>query len=151
MFLLFKVYCCTAVHIAIVEILTAHSPDECVVLGSASRMDTPFRRDDSLIVVHPDVAAFLRLTHEMAYSLVLRKLEIEINLHATLVRVSRHCVPGAARLELCHTHLKLACRNHFLHEHSVDDTVIAFLKGSKLHLDCLFTSGQVVRISSVSR
>ena len=100
------------VHVAVVEVLTAHGPDERVVLRGAGGVDAPLRGDHGLTVSHPDVAGLLRLTHKVADGLVVRNLEVEIDLHPAVVGVRRHRVPCAARLELGHTHLQLAGRHH---------------------------------------
>ena len=81
--------------------------------------------------MHPDMTGFLRLAHEMADRLIVRDLEIEIDFHTTFVSVCRHSIPGAAWLKLCHTHLKLACRDDLLYKHPVDDTVVALFESTE--------------------
>ena len=87
----------------------------------------------------------------MADCLILRNFKVEINLHTSLVSVSRHGVPGAARLKFRHTHLELASWNNLLHEHPVDDAMVALFESSELHLDSLCTSCKVVRMSAMCR
>ena len=114
-------------------------------------MDAPFRRNHCLFVLHPYVASLVSLAHEMADSLILRKFEVEIYFHTTFMGMSRHCIPGAARLEFGHSHLELACRHDFLHKHPVDDAVIAFFEGTEFHLDRFVTGSEMVRICGMSR
>ena len=87
----------------------------------------------------------------MADCLVLWDFEIEIYLHTTLVGVSRHSIPGTSWHKLSHTHLKLAGRNDLLNKHSVDYAVVALLKSTEVHLNCILAGCQVVRIGCVSR
>ena len=87
----------------------------------------------------------------MTDCLVLWNLKIEIYLHAAVVGVGRHGVPCAPGPELCHTHLELACRNHFLDQHSVDDTVVAFLQRPEFHVHGLCPCCQMVRICRMCR
>src|SRR5690606_30339257 len=112
------------VHVAVIEVLARHPPDEGVVARAGAGVDGPRRRDHGLLVVHPDVARLLRRAHEVAHSLAVRHIEVQVHLHAPIVRVRRHRVPDASRLQLRHPHLQLARLQHVLHEQLSDGTVI---------------------------
>ena len=147
----FQIRCGAAVHVVIVEVLSRHCPDERIVLCCAGGMYAPFGGDDRLAVLHPDMACLVRLSHEVADGLVIRNLEVEIDLHAAVVRMCRHGVPCAPRLELGHAHLKLASRDDLLDEHPVDYAVVALLEGSEFHPDGILPCGEMVWICGVCR
>ena len=88
--------------------------------------------------MHPDMARLLRLAHEMADGCTFGHLEIEIDLHAAVVGVRRHGVPGAARSEFGHTHLQLAAGHHLLDQQAVDCTFVALFEASQMHHHGIF-------------
>ena len=118
----------TPVHVVVVVVLAAHAPDEGVVAGRTGAVDAPLRADDGLLVVHPDVTGLLGLAHEVADGRVFGDFEVEIDLHAAVVRVGGHRVPGAAGREFGHAHLKLAVGDHLLDQQAVDRALIALLR-----------------------
>ena len=65
-------------------------------------------------------------------------LEIEIDLHAAVVGVRRHGVPGAARSEFGHPHLQLAAGHHLLDQQAVDRTFVALFEASQMHHHGIF-------------
>ena len=69
----------------------------------------------------------------MAHCRVFGKFEVEVNLHATVVGVGRHGVPGAAGLKLGHSHLKLAAGHDLLDEQTVDGALVGFFEGAEMH------------------
>ena len=48
------------VHVAVVEVLAGHTPDEHVVRGAGGGMDAPLGRGDRLFVVEPHETLLLR-------------------------------------------------------------------------------------------
>ena len=128
----------TPVHVVLVVVLAAHAPDEGVVAGRTGAVDAPLRADDGLLVVHPDVAGLLGLAHEVADGRVFGDFEVEIDLHAAVVRVGGHRVPGAAGREFGHAHLKLAAGDHLLDQQAVDRALIALLQAAQVHHDGVF-------------
>src|SRR5690606_27774474 len=87
------------VHVGVVEVLTAHRPDEGVVGRARTHVDRPRRRDHRFVVGHHDVALRVGLAHEVVDAVVLAQVEVEIDLAAAVVQVRRHGVPDAAGLE----------------------------------------------------
>ena len=67
-------------------------------------MNRPGRGDDGLLVVHQQVAGLGRLAHHVEDDVVILEIEVEIDLHAALVRVAGHGIPVAARLQHRHAH-----------------------------------------------
>src|SRR5690606_23971976 len=76
---LLKVCNRTSVHIAIVHVFTGHAPDEGIITGTGTRVYRPWGRNHRLFVLHPDMACFLGLAHEMAHRLPVGHLKVKIN------------------------------------------------------------------------
>ena len=88
------------------------------------------------------MARFLRLPHKVEHDVVLRNIEIEIDLHAAFVRMGRHRVPDAARFEARHTHGKLARFQYIGMDELVDDAVIGSFRAAARHLAGLLNGQQ---------
>ena len=46
------------------------SPNKGVITGSRTGMDGPRRRNDGLVIIHPNVSCFLRFSHKVTNGLV---------------------------------------------------------------------------------
>ena len=109
------------VFVVIIEVLACHTPDEGIIIGTGSSVDTPFGRHDGLLVMQPYIAALLWLSHHVRDSLVGRKIEVIVCFNTATMCVRGHRVPYGTRIELCQTELQLA--RTFL-EYVVDDELI---------------------------
>ncbi len=69
----------------------------------------------------------------MHHKRIFRHLKIQIDLHAPVVCMARHCIPHAARLERRHAHHELAALDLTGKDILVDHSVIGFLQTAKLH------------------
>ena len=104
------------VFVAVFQVLAGHSPNKAVVAGSGSGVDAPFRRSDGLLVVQPYEAFLFGLAHQVADSVTVGYVEIEVSFHPACVCVGRHCVPYGTRSQFGESHLQLvrAAAFHFL-------------------------------------
>ena len=96
------------VHIVEGLVLAAHGPDEGVIAGARAGMDGPGRGDDRLLVLHHDMAGLLAFAHHVEDDLVFGHFEVEVDLHAALMRVRGHGVPDRTGLQHGHAHRELA-------------------------------------------
>ena len=96
------------------------------------------------------MARLLDLAHEVAYSLVVGHLEVEVRFHTTAVNVCRHRVPHATRSKFGHTHLQLAGRQHLINEHLVDVAFVAHLEATHVRYHGIRLGDLLVRIGAVS-
>ena len=121
------------IHVTVVQILAGHSPDEHIVRGAGSCVNTPFRTHYGLLVGKPYYSLLLGLTHKMTYHIAFRHIEVEIGFDAAGVRMCGHRVPHASGLQFGEAHLQLAGAffQHVGHDELVDDAVVAVL-----HLAC---------------
>ena len=89
--------------------------------------------EESIEVLHPYDAFFLRFAHEVADGVAFRHVEVEICFHTATVSMCRHGVPYTTRFQFCQSHLQLA-RTFFkyvVNNQLVDNAVVAFF-----HLSC---------------
>ena len=116
--------------IVVVEVLASHAPDEGVVIGASCCVDAPFRRHDGLLVVEPNNAALLRLTHDVSDGLIFWKVEIVVGFNTAAVCVRRHRIPGSTGIELCQSELKLARAffENVVYDEFVDGAVVALFQ-----------------------
>ena len=122
------------VHIGEFLVLTAHSPDEGIVLCTNAGVDGPRGRNNSLLVVHNDVAGLLCLTHHMEYGIAGAHIKIEVNLHTSVVSMAGHGVPVRANLKLGKSHCKLAGLHNLGVYVLIDNSLVAILYRSAGHL-----------------
>ncbi|MNV75295.1 hypothetical protein D3C71_1685730 [compost metagenome] len=71
------------------------------------------------------MASLVRLAHHVEYSRILFHVEVEVDLHTTLMSVARHGVPQTAFLQLGHAHYQLAGRQYIRHQVFVDGATVA--------------------------
>ena len=112
-------------------------------------MDGPLGRKHRLVAAHPDVTRLVHLSHEVADSLVVGHLEVEVRLHTAAVHMCRHGVPHAARGELGHTHLQLAGRQHLIDEHLVNVALVAHLQTAHVRYNGISLGDQFVGIRAM--
>ena len=112
------------VHVVKLHVLAAHCPDERVVGGTHTAVDAPGGADDSIFVVHHDVAGLGRLTAHVEHDLSLGQLKVGVDLHPALVGVAGHRVPVGTRLQLGHTHAQLAGLQHIRVDELIDGALI---------------------------
>ena len=122
------------VHIGEFLVLSAHSPDERIILRSDTGVDRPRGRNNSLLVMHNDMSCFLGLAHHMKYRVVSAHIEIEVNLHTSVMGVARHGVPVRANLKLGKTHSKLAGLHNLGMYVLIDNSLITVLNRAAGHL-----------------
>ena len=121
------------VHIIKDLVFTDHAPDKGVSLGAASGVDRPARGDDCLLVAHYNVACLCRLTHVVHDKGIFWHIEIQIDLHASVVCMARHCVPYASRLKFCHAHFQLAALYLTRKDIFADRSVVCCLQGTEFY------------------
>ena len=119
------------VHVLENLVLAHHAPDEGVGLRADAGVDRPARADHRLLVAHDKVARLCRLAHHVEDGGVLVHVEVEIHLHAPVVRVAGHGVPQAAGLQLGHAHQQLAGGQHIGHQKLVDRAAVGVIEAKR--------------------
>ena len=114
-------------------------------------MDAPGRADDSVIVVHHNMAGFGRLAAHVEYGLAFGNLEVGVDLHAALVGVAGHGVPVAARLQSGHAHGKLAGFQHAGVDKLVDGALVAGFQGAQRALGSVSQGDQLGFVTAMGR
>src|SRR5690606_38951607 len=112
------------VHVGVIEILTAHGPDEGVVAGTAAHVNGPWRRNDGFRIAHDDVAHRVRLAHEVEHPVVFTQVEIEVCFRAAVVKMRGHRVPDAARLQHRKPQQELGRAAGLRHDVLVDHAIV---------------------------
>ncbi|AEW75082.1 hypothetical protein EcWSU1_03654 [Enterobacter ludwigii] len=113
------------VHVIKDLVFTDHTPDEGVRFRAYARMNRPARRNNRLLVMHHDMARFLRLPHHVEHAGVLVHVEVEIHFHTALVGMARHGVPQVARSKLGQPHAELAGFQHIRNKVFIDGATVA--------------------------
>ena len=67
------------------------------------------------------------------------------------MHVCGHRVPYASHSKLCHPHLQLAGRQHFIHNHFIDSTMVRGLQRAEFHHDGIRFRHFLIRIIPVCR
>ena len=100
-------------------------------------MDAPGRADNSIIVVHHNMAGFGRLAAHVEYGLAFGNLEVGVDLHAALMGVAGHGVPVGAGLQLGNAHAQLAGLEHVGVDEMIDGALIAGLDAAQRTVICI--------------
>ena len=87
------------VHVVKLHVLAAHRPDERIIRGADTAVDAPGGADDSVLVVHHDVAGLRGLAAHVEHHLPLGQFKVGVDLHPALMRVAGHGVPVGAGLQ----------------------------------------------------
>ena len=83
-------------------------PDEGVSLCPDTRMHRPAWVNDRLLISNHQVTRLRRLTHDVPHDSVLTHVEVEVDLHTSVMGMAGHGVPEVSWLELCEAHEQLA-------------------------------------------
>ena len=94
-------------------------------------MDTPAGADDCLLVLHHQMLGFRGRAHKMEYHVILRNIDIGVNLHAALVGMYGHGIPYAARLQNRQAHGKLAGFQHIRVDKLIDHSLVGGLQAAE--------------------
>src|SRR6185369_10044553 len=105
--LLFELTDVQDVHVGVIEILTAHGPDESVVGRAAAHVYRPGWRDDSVVIGDDNVPHRVGLAHKVHDALAFLEVKVKVDLRAAVMQVGRAGVPNAAMLEYGQTQQKL--------------------------------------------
>ena len=100
-------------------------------------MNAPRRADDSILVVHHDVAGLGRLAAHVEHHLPLGQFKVGINFHAPLVGVAGHRVPVGTGFQFGHTHAELAGLQHIRVDELIDGALIAGLDAAQRTVICI--------------
>ena len=101
--------------------------------------------------MHHDVSGLGRLTHQVEDNLILRYLEVSVDLHTTLMCMCRHRVPYRTRLKLGHTHAELCGLENIRVDELVDYTSIGQLRLATWTMICLGHGDQLRLVAYVCR
>lgn len=125
------------VHVVKLHVLAAHCPDKGVVGSAYAAVDAPGGADDSVLVVHHDVAGLRGLAAHVEHHLPLGQFKVGVDLHPALMRVAGHSVPVGAGLQLGHAHAQLAGLEHVGVDELIDGALIAGLDAAQRTVICI--------------
>src|SRR6478752_1230628 len=94
-------------------------------------MNRPARRDNDLPVCDRDMPSFMRRSHQVNDTVVLRQVEVEINLGPAHMRVRRHGIPHAPGTQLREAHDQLAALCTVKKDEFVDAPMIGRFRRAK--------------------
>ena len=114
-------------------------------------MNAPGWADNSLLILHYDVSCLVSFAHHVEYHIVLRNLEVHVNFHTSLMSMSRHGVPYAARIKHGHAHGKLAGLKNVRMDELIDYALIGSLHSAQRLLCCLLNRNKGCLAGLVSR
>ena len=120
-----KVFRIDIIHIVKILVFATHAPNKRVVLGSDARMDAPRGRNDRLLIMNDKMPRLGGGPHHVEDDVVLAHVEVEINLHATLMGMAGHGIPSAAFLKVRKAHCELAGFDGRRNQKTVDGPLVA--------------------------
>ena len=115
------------IHVVERLVLAGHPPDERVGFRAHPAVHRPRRADDRLLVAHHDVPRLVGLAHQVEHHLIIIHVQIQVHLHAPLVRVRRHRVPHRTGCQGRQAHHQLAAFHHRRMDVLVDHPLVALL------------------------